>query len=129
MSEANLLTSTLLIEIPKRFPKVRLWRQNTGGGVGMSTVKRAVGLLQQNRISDAITLLLSRPIKFGIEGGGDISGVAGPHGRRIEIEIKTGKDRQSESQIAFAAMIRKAGGLYIVARSVEQCLEDLEFSL
>lgn len=140
MSEANDITARLLIDIPKRFPGARVWRQNTGGGIGMSTVKQAVALLQCNRISDAITLLLSRPIKWGIKGCGDITGIFqvarwvviergtrlnGVSGLRLEIEVKADKDQQSDEQKAFGVMIANNGGIHIVARSVEQCLEDL----
>lgn len=122
---ANEITSTLLIEIPKRFPGARVWRQNTGGGVGMSTIMRAVELLRKNRVSDAITLLLSRPIRWGVGGQGDITGIWHPGGKRVEIEIKAGADKQSAQQLAYEAMITNAGGIYIVARSVDQCLKDL----
>lgn len=125
MSEANDITSKLLIEIPKRYRNVRVWRQNTGGGIGMSTVKQAVSLLQRNRVSDAITLLLSRPMKWGIAGCGDISGVIGPSGRRLEIEIKTPNDRQSKEQQAFELLMQSHGAVYLLGHDVEQCLREL----
>ncbi len=123
---ANELTAALLIEIPKRFPNVRVWRQNTGGGIGMSTVKQAVALIRSGQYAKAISLLLSRPIKWGVEGAGDISGLHGPHGRRIEIEIKADGDKQSEQQRAFQSMVERLGGVYILARDVEGCLMELD---
>lgn len=132
MSEANDITARLLIEIPKRYRNVRVWRQNTGGGIGMSTVKQAIALLRTGRIASAISLLSSRPIKWGIEGCGDISGILlkdfgfeNLAGIRIEIEIKADKDKQSTEQKAFGAMVIAHHGIYIVVRSVDQCLEDL----
>lgn len=103
---ANAITARLLIEVPRRFPGVRCWRQNSGA------LKDATG----------------RVVRYGIIGGGDISGIA-PGGRRIEIEVKAGKDRMSEQQRNFAAMIRAAGGLYLVCVDVETTLRELEKEL
>lgn len=123
MSAANALTASLLIEIPKRFPNIRVWRQNSGGGVAMSTVKLAIDAMLSGNVSQAVSLL-RRPIKFGILGGGDISGVIGPSGIRLEIEVKV-KDKQSDEQLAFHSMIANAGAVYIVAHDVEKCLSDI----
>lgn len=57
-------------------------------------------------------------IRYGILGGGDISGVI-VGGQRLEVECKTGKGVLRKSQIAFGNMITKMGGLYIVARQIE----------
>lgn len=122
---ANEITASLLIEIPKRFPHVRVWRQNSGGGIGMSTVKQAVALLRKGKVTEAIRLLTSRPIKWGIEGCADISGIIGPRGQRLELEVKAEGDKQSADQLAFEGMIIRAGGLYLVARSVEECLREM----
>lgn len=137
---ANELTARLLIEIPKRFPRARVWRSNTGAGIGMSTVKKAVEQIRRGETTGAIKTLLSRPIKWGVVGGGDISGVfpmlctnalrkndgLRVYALRCELEVKAEGDRQSQDQKNFEAMIDAAGGIYIVARSVEQCLADLE---
>lgn len=101
---ANQMTTTLLVEIPKRFPQVRVWRQNSGA------LKDATG----------------RVVRYGIVGGGDVSGIAGPNGRRIEIEVKAGKDKMSEQQELFGEMIHNAGGVYLVVRDVDVALEELE---
>ncbi len=69
----------------------------------------------------------------GINGQADITGIVkvepyhihSDMGLRLEIEVKAEKDRQSAAQKAFEKMIKDHGGIYIVARSVEQCLEDL----
>ncbi len=87
-------------------PELRIWRQNTGVGWfanGKAARQKDVG---------------AYPVRFGVPGQGDISGVCLPSGRRIEIECKTEKGRQSDEQIAFEAMITRFGGLYILARSV-----------
>ena len=130
---ANRLTAEILVEIPKRFPHVRIWRQNTGAGVGMNEVRRAIECLRIGDIKGAIAHL-GRPMKFGVVGGGDLSGIvyravdaAFPKiiGQRIEVEVKVGKDKQSDEQRAFAQMLTAHGGLYIVARSVEDVVRAL----
>jgi hypothetical protein len=108
-TETNLLTKKLLAEIPKRWPtQVRIWRNNR-----VKTM--AAGENGRLRMIDA-----------GIDGQGDISGIAGPRGRRLEIEVKTGKDKLSEDQKRFRQMILSLGGIYIEARSVDGCIAQLE---
>jgi hypothetical protein len=110
MASANPLTAALLIEIPKRFPETRVWRNNridvmaTGRGGNM------------------------RRVQAGIDGQGDLSGIIGPTGTRLEIEVKAGNDRQSDKQRAFQAMIERAGGVYLIARDLEQCIRDLAWA-
>lgn len=69
-----------------------------------------------------------RPIwvQYGLIGQADISGIRLPHGQRIEIECKRPKGgRQSEEQKAFQAMVTRFGGIYIVARNVQDVYEGL----
>lgn len=105
---ANDLTAQLLIEIPKRFPHIRVWRSNRIDAM-------AVG--KNGKL---------RRVQAGIDGQGDITGIIGKSGRRLEIEVKAGRDRMRDTQHAFQAMIVKASGVYILARDVERCLADLE---
>ena len=102
---ANQITAELLIEIPKLWPQVRVWRANVLAG----------------KIGD-------RFVRAGVKGQGDLSGI-GPKGIRIELEIKAKRDRMRPEQIAFRDMILRAGGIYIEARSVEQALRDLDFEI
>jgi hypothetical protein len=55
-----------------------------------------------------------RRVQAGIDGQADISGIVGPSGKRLELEVKCGKDRQSLEQIAFERMIRERGGVYVL---------------
>lgn len=74
------------------------------------------------------------PMKFGLKGSADILGIwqdpranahdekgvwLGPVGRFLGIECKTVRGRQSPEQLAFEAMVKRMGGVYILARSVE----------
>lgn len=92
--EADLVQSILLTFGSR--PGIRLWRVNTGA------VKTA-----------------DRFIRYGLPGMADISGLLAPSGRRIEIECKSATGRQSEQQRNWQRMIEKHGGLYVLARSVE----------
>lgn len=54
----------------------------------------------------------------GTKGSADISAVI--KGRSIKIEIKIGKDRQSEHQKKYEADIIKAGGIYIIVTDFDE---------
>ncbi len=80
-------------------PRYTLWRNNTG-----------VGRIHGSHV------------RFGKVGSADITGIM-DGGRRVEIECKkvggkTSKER-IENQQKFADMIRKHGGLYVVAFSLD----------
>ena len=51
----------------------------------------------------------------GTIGSADISATIG--GRSVKIEVKIGRDRQSEAQRQYQADIEAAGGLYVVAKN------------
>ena len=95
MSESDLIAA--ILHASAEWPSVRLWRQNTGAARGPGGVY----------------------IRFGVPGQADISGILAPHGQRIEIEAKTKTGRQRPEQKKWQAMIERFGGLYILARSVD----------
>lgn len=64
-------------------------------------------------------------VRAGIKGQADISGVLAPTGRRIEIECKSASGQQTKEQVRWQRMIEAHGGIYILARS----LEDVEAAL
>lgn len=84
-------------------PWLRVWRNNTGA------LKDQRGQL----------------ITYGLKGSADILGLIAPEGRFLAIEVKSEKGRQSESQAAFGKMVEKMGGIYILARSVEDVYRGL----
>lgn len=63
-----------------------------------------------------------RHVSAGIDGQGDISGVIGPAGRRIELEVKAeygrGRDRQSPVQQAFQKRMESMGAIYLLVERV-----------
>jgi hypothetical protein len=85
-------------------PDVHVWRMNTG--------------------------VAHRPgggaVRFGAVGQADITGLVGPHGRRLEIEIKSATGRQTPEQRAFGERITRLGGLYLVCRSLEDALNGID---
>jgi hypothetical protein len=53
----------------------------------------------------------------GTKGTSDIKATIG--GRMVAIEVKIGKDRQSEAQRQYQERIEKAGGIYWIVKSFE----------
>lgn len=100
---AAAMIASLLIELPKRFPGARCWRQNSG-------------VLRDHK---------GRPVKFGVPGCADISGIW-IDGRRLECEVKAAGDKLSPAQINWAKMIRECHGIFVECRDVEECLNELE---
>ncbi len=54
-------------------------------------------------------------------GSADISATI--KGRSVKIEVKIGKDRQSEAQKRYQENIEKAGGTYIIAKDFDSFVE------
>jgi len=89
---------------------VTIWRQNTG----------AVALKAPGEAR--------RFVSFGLPGCGDLTGI-GPRGVRIEIECKDGEGRPTKRQRAFGEMIRAHGGIYLLVRSVDDAIRQLDEAL
>jgi hypothetical protein len=64
-----------------------------------------------------------RFLRYGLQGSSDV--LACIKGRFVGIEAKVGADRQRKNQGNFAEAIRKAGGVYILARSVDDVRNTL----
>jgi len=99
---ANALTTAILAGITER-------------GLGVCWRKNRIDAMAAGRGGNM------RRVSAGINGQADITGIL-PDGRRIEIEVKIGRDKQSPEQISFQRMIEKNNGVYIVARDLEECL-------
>jgi hypothetical protein len=78
------------------------WRNNTGA------LKAADGRL----------------VRYGCVGSPDV--VACISGRFVGVECKVGRDQHRPEQKAFAAATGRAGGLYILARSVDDVRNTLK---
>jgi hypothetical protein len=85
--------------------KAVLWRNNSGRATyGVHRVQYGLGL-----------------------GSADLIGLLVPSGRGIAIEVKTPIGKLSPTQIAWRGAWERAGGLYILARSVEQAIDGIIF--
>jgi hypothetical protein len=60
----------------------------------------------------------TRTVRYGVPGQADLTGIL-PDGTRLEIECKSPTGRQSPDQHHYEAMIRRFGGVYVLARSVD----------
>lgn len=64
-------------------------------------------------------------VRFGLRGMADIQGVLAPSGRHVSIECKSAIGRQTKEQSAWQRMIESLGGIYILARTVEDVAATL----
>lgn len=99
--ESDVLAEVLLAVGARR--DVRVWRANTGAARTRS----------------------GRLIRFGIRGQADILGLTSS-GRFLAIECKSATGRLSPAQIAFCDMVERFGGIYIVARSAQEAVDQLD---
>ncbi|HEV2080053.1 MAG TPA: hypothetical protein VGR19_09205 [Allosphingosinicella sp.] len=120
-SEKRILNEALIAV--SALPDVMAWRNNTGMA-WQSNERMKVGVGSMVRVTPGMVILLeARPVSFGLPGSGDIMGLQ--RGRAFAIETKTSSGRQSEQQRKFEAAFRRAGGLYGLARDVDQALAVL----
>ena len=66
----------------------------------------------------------NRFVRAGVPGQADLTGIL-PDGRRLEVETKSATGRQTEDQRNFQRMIERFGGVYVLARSVEDVRDRL----
>jgi ABC-type phosphonate transport system ATPase subunit len=76
------------------------------------------------RINTGMFQVEGRFIKAGFRGCSDILGML-KGGRLLAVECKSGKGKETTDQAAFGARVAADGGLYIVARSVDDVMEGL----
>lgn len=67
----------------------------------------------------------ARPVRFNPKGTGDIVGLIAPEGRLLMIECKSATGTQLPEQKVMQRVITQFGGLYVVARA----LEDVDAAL
>lgn len=75
-----------------------------------------------------------RRVSAGVDGQADICGIVGynPYGipgRMLQIEVKSKTDRMRLTQQAFRQLIDSHGGIFIVARDVDDCLAELQIKM
>lgn len=90
----------LILAHVNKIPSVKVWRANTGLASTVHGTK----------------------LRFGIKGQADITGILGPTGKRLEIEVKSSTGKQTADQQAWEKQIASLGGMYILARSLDQAM-------
>ena len=60
-----------------------------------------------------------------ISGLPDLVVILPPNGQYVAVELKAGKNKLSNNQIFFGEKLVEAGGKYIVARSLEDLIREL----
>lgn len=100
MSETQLVKS--ILEAVNHYGY--FWRNNTGA----------------TRIGDGRS---ARFVRYGLPGSADIIGVC--QGRFIAIEVKTRTGRQSDTQREFQRHVEQHGGVYVLARSVDDAVNRI----
>ena len=139
------IQDAIRLAVQKRFPKIRLFRNNVGQGFVGKAVEDVpkmpqiiVALLSKFKINFAnfVLLINYRRIRFGlIVGSGDLIGyeevivtqemVGKPVAIFLSVETKQEKGTASEEQENWREQVNKAGGIAIIARSASEALEVL----
>lgn len=100
-------------------PESFFYRSNTGQAWQGRRVEVPVG--QMVRMKPGMVILEDgRPVRFGVNGLGDVNGAQ--MGVPVSVEFKTTIGRQSDQQANFARAWRNAGGVYVLARSPEDAV-------
>ena len=110
-------------------PDVIAWRNNVGAMMAESKygVRRFVrfGMKGQSDITGIVTKRLT---VFYKDKDGMVVHTPLGFGQRLEIEVKRPGKQPTVHQRAFLEMVRKAGGIGIVASSVEDVRKELEIA-
>jgi hypothetical protein len=73
---------------------------------------------------------LGRPVEFGLApGAADLVGWTVPHGTFLSIEVKSPNGVATDEQLAWAAMVRKGGGIALVVASVSEAASELNYAM
>ena len=100
----QILVNEILCVLSKN-KNIRVWANNTGSAMSFDS---------------------ERILKYGLVGSADILGIVAPNGTMLCVEVKTGAGVQSEAQKRFQEMITSRGGIYTLARSVDDIKYLLE---
>lgn len=96
---------------------MKIWRNNTGVAIGFSFIQKARKLGYFPESFPAT--------RYGVPGAPDIMGFRKPNGQFIGIETKDVKRGQTEEQKVWQEVIESMGGIYILAKKMEDVDEVL----
>jgi len=117
---ANDLTAMLILELPKAVKGLRCWRANVGGAYPIQSIGAVKSALIRGDAATALEILnRTRPLMFGgLPGLPDICGIL-PDGRWLGVEVKWGRDKQSEDQATYQRVFQSRGAIYVIAHDLE----------
>jgi hypothetical protein len=92
----------LILARLQQLPGAMFWRVNVGAAIDRT----------------------GRRIRFGEPGHSDLLGCA--RGRLVAIEVKSASGRLRDEQRVWGDRIAAAGGIYIIARCLEDALEPVQ---
>jgi len=80
-----------------------------------------MGTARENKRTDGKVIGVTWTKGTTTAGSADISATI--RGRSVKIEVKVGKDRQSDAQKRYQESIERAGGVYMIARDFDSFVE------
>jgi hypothetical protein len=80
-----------------------------------------MGVGRENKRTDGKVIGVTWTKGTTTAGSADISATI--RGRSVKIEVKVGKDRQSDAQKRYQESIERAGGVYLIARDFDSFVE------
>lgn len=118
--EADVLAAVL--ELLQLHPKVAWARRSNVGSGFLLRSDVYYGLVRAGHLQ-ANT---ARFMQFGVKGAADVTGQLRGSGRRLEIECKGDRGKPSDDQAIFGDAVNGGGGLWVLARSVDDVLRALQ---
>lgn len=115
---ANELTKSILAYF--EFKGIKAWRQSSEGRFIQG--KEYTDWMGRKKQEKGQYI----PRAGGAKGSADITATLPPLGRRLEVEVKYGKDRQSPDQKKFQEEIEAMGGIYIIVRTWDDFITKMK---
>lgn len=84
-------------------------------------------VIDRRNVGVATDTRTGQVVKFGRKGQADVWGIF--NGLHIEIEMKSRTGRQSKHQQNWQKAVERAGGVYILARTWSEALENVRDTL
>lgn len=127
------ICSSPLLRLRNGGQAVWLERRFTGGIVEVSTVKAALAMLKNGDTRSAQNVLANGVRNVGKVGCADTTGYltvergtqGTPHAYVLEVEIKVGAQAQSDAQVVRMTNVRRRGGCYVLANTVESAIAQI----
>lgn len=115
---ANELTKAIIAFL--EFHNIKAWRQASEGRyIQGREYKDMYGKVRQEKG-------MYIPRSKAAKGIGDITATLPPLGRRLEIEVKHGRDKQSDAQKEFQKEIEAMGGIYMVVKTWDDFIFQIQ---